>query len=109
MSTNASHPSHLDRRRFLRGVGACLALPFLETLARGAEKLRPVQRLVCVANPFGMIHDAFFPTEAGRAVALPESLQPLEELRGKFTIFSNLDHGFGGGHGATHAFLSGVR
>jgi hypothetical protein len=24
-------------------------------------------------------------------------------------VFTNLDHGFGGGHGATHAFLSGVR
>jgi hypothetical protein len=102
-------PWHLDRRHFLRGIGACLALPFLETLVRGAEKARPVQRLVCVANPFGMINDAFFPTEAGRAAALTESLKPLEDLRGMFTVFSNLDHGFSGGHGATHAFLSGVR
>jgi hypothetical protein len=62
-----------------------------------------------VANPFGMINDAFFPAETGLAAALPETLRGLEELRGKFTVFSNLDHGFGGGHGATHAFLSGVR
>jgi len=99
----------LNRRHFLRGVGACLALPFLESFARAGEKPRAVPRLICVANPFGMINDAFFPAETGFAAALPESLRGLEELRGKFTIFSNLDHGFGGGHGATHAFLSGVR
>ena len=100
----------LDRRHFLRGVGACLALPFLESLARGAaEASRPVSRLVCVANPFGMINDAFFPAETGLAAALPETLRGLEEVRGKFTVLSNLDHGFGGGHGSTHAFLSGVR
>ena len=99
----------LTRRHFLRGMGACLALPFLETFAGGAEKLRPAQRLICVANPFGMIHDAFFPTGVGLTAALPENLRALESMRGKFTVFSNLDHGFGGGHGATHAFLSGVR
>jgi hypothetical protein len=99
----------INRRQFLRGTGACLALPLLETFARGAQKGAPIQRLVCVANPFGMINGAFFPEESGRTAALPESLKPLEDWRGKFTVFSNLDHGFGGGHGATHAFLSGVR
>ncbi len=109
MSHAPSHRLLLDRRRFLRGAGACLALPFLETFARGAARTAPVQRLVCVANPFGMINDAFFPAETGVAAALPENLRALEELRGEFTVLSNLDHGFGGGHGATHAFLSGVR
>ena len=99
----------LNRRHFLRGAGACLALPFLESFTRGAEKAPTAQRLVCVANPFGMIRDSFFPEEAGYAAALPESLKSLEAWRGKFTVLSNLDHGFGGGHGATHAFLSGVR
>jgi len=62
-----------------------------------------------MANPFGMIADAFFPTEAGLDAALPPNLSAWETLRGKFTVFSNLDHGFNGGHSATHAFLSGVR
>ena len=109
MSHTPSRRLLLNRRHFLRGAGACLALPFLETFARGAEQGASVQRLICVANPFGMINDAFFPAEAGLAAALPESLRGLEELRGKFTVLSKLDHGFGGGHGATHAFLSGVR
>ena len=98
MRNQTTQSWHLTRRHFLRGAGACLALPFFETFARGAEKERLAQRLVCVANPFGMIHDAFFPTETGRAAVLPENLKPLEELRGKFTVFSNLDHGINGGH-----------
>jgi hypothetical protein len=99
----------LSRRQFLRGAGACLALPVLETMGLGAEKDAKVRRLVCVANPFGMIHDSFFPTEVGHDAALPENLKPLEPLRGRFTVLSNLDHGLNGGHAGTHAFLSGVR
>jgi len=74
-----------------------------------APAANPVRRFVCVANPFGMIHDAFFPAEEGLQAKLPENLTPLESARGKFTVFSNLDHGLNGGHSATHTFLSGVR
>lgn len=98
----------LNRRFFLKGTGACLALPFLETWGR-AEEAVAAQRFVCVANPFGMIRDAFFPSETGAAAVLPENLAAFESLRGKFTVISNLDHGVSGGHAATHAFLSGVR
>ncbi len=106
MNLTQSHP--FTRRHFLRGVGVTVALPWLETLSRAAGPAAE-QRFVCVANPFGMIQDAFFPTEAGSAAALPENLKSLDRLRGKFTILSHLDHGYNGGHGATHSFLSGVR
>jgi hypothetical protein len=96
------------RRMFLKSSGACIALPWLETFARAAESA-PVQRFVCVANPFGMVHDAFFPTEEGLGAALPRNLAPFEPLRGRFTVFSNLDHGSNGNHGATHTFLTGVK
>ncbi len=109
MKTPPPISASLNRRRFLRGSGACLALPFLETFAQADEKTKPVQRFVCVANPFGMIRDAFFPTALGLGAKLPENLKAFEDLRGKFTVFSNLDHGIGGGHQATHTFLSGVR
>lgn len=99
----------LSRRHLLKGAGACLALPLLETMGLGAEAGSQARRFVCVANPFGMIHDAFFPAETGRAAALPDNLKPLEDLRGQFTVFSHLDHGLNGGHSGTHAFLSGVR
>ena len=108
MNPTAAPSGNLSRRHFLRGAGACLALPFLETLAR-ADAPPATPRLVCVANPFGMIADAFFPVETGLQAALPSNLVAFEKLRGRFTVFSNLDHGIGGGHAGTHAFLSGVR
>ncbi|MEK0447384.1 MAG: hypothetical protein RLZZ399_2705, partial [Verrucomicrobiota bacterium] len=98
----------LTRRQFLRGAGVSLALPWLETLSRAAGPL-PIQRFVCVANPYGMIRDAFFPSEEGLQAALPVNLVPFEGLRGKFTVFSNLDHGISNGHSGTHMFLSGVK
>tara|TARA_R110002096_G_scaffold91625_10_gene207311 strand:- start:5647 stop:6900 length:1254 start_codon:yes stop_codon:yes gene_type:complete len=98
----------LHRRQFLRGTGVCLALPFLETYAK-SDSPPVTPRFVCVANPFGMIRDAFFPDEAGHDATLPTNLASLEPHRGKFTVFSNLDHGYNGGHSATHTFLSGVR
>lgn len=109
MSNIQSQRWLLSRRHLLRGAGACLSLPLLETMGLGAETDAKAKRLVCVANPFGMIADAFFPTESGTAAALPENLQSFDALRGKFTVFSHLDHGISGGHSGTHAFLSGVR
>lgn len=97
-----------DRRALLRGTGVCLALPWLETLAIATAPAAP-RRFVCIANPFGMIHDAFFPAHEGLDATLPINLIPLEPLRGKFTVFSNLDHGINGNHGVTHMFLSGVK
>ena len=109
MSHAAPLRRRFDRRQFLRASGGiCLTLPFLESIAR-CDESQPIRRLVCVANPFGMIPDAFFPTEVERDAKLSENLQGLEGLRGQFTVFSNLDHGIGGGHAGTHTFLSGVR
>lgn len=105
---NNTSRDHVSRRQFLRGVGVTVALPWLETYARAAAP-PAAQRFVCVANPFGMIQDAFFPTEEGLKAALPGNLAPLERLRGKFTVLSNLDHGYSSGHGSTHTFLSGVK
>ncbi|MCM8543416.1 MAG: DUF1552 domain-containing protein [Lentisphaeraceae bacterium] len=98
-----------NRRTFLKGSGVCIFLPYLESVAVEKQNDIGKQRFLCVANPFGMIHDAFFPSEKGLHAKLPMNIDPLEPLRGKFTVFSNLDHGQSGGHSATHAFLSGVR
>lgn len=96
----------LHRRTFLRGLGVSLAVPLLERdLAAKADS--PPMRMVCVANPLGYVPDAFFPTETGTEFTPTELLKPLP--RGKYTVFSNLDHGVTGGHSAVHAFLSGIR
>lgn len=108
----------LNRRAFLRGAGVCLALPFLDAMipvghvarnAFAAAQAEAAKRLVCIGNPFGMIPERFFPTEAGANYRLSTHLEPLEAHRQDFTVFSNLDHGVTGGHRTAHTFLSGVR
>ncbi len=108
----------LSRRTFLRGAGICLSLPFLDAMipmgraarhAFAAARAQAAKRLVCIGNPFGMIPERFFPTEAGANYAISTLLQPLEAHRRDFTIFSNLDHGITGGHRTAHTFLSGIR
>ena len=104
----------LPRRSFLRGCGGTLALPLLEAMAPSVARAaaaggKPVRRLVCIGTPFGMYPEGFFPKDEGVACTLSPALQPLERHRGRFTVFSNLDHGLKGGHGTVHTFLSGIK
>jgi hypothetical protein len=108
MSARPVRSMAATRRDALRAGGVCLALPLFESF--GAEPVaRPPRRFVCMANPFGMLAADFYPTGEGPDAKLPANMAPLEKHRGQFTVLSNLDHGYNGGHGATHMFLSGVR
>ena len=101
----------IGRRTFLRGVGgATLALPFLDSMSV-ASVADPVPiRMVCAGLNFGFVPQLFFPENTGPNYKLSDRLQPLEQLRDEFTVFSGLDHGTEGqgGHGGVHAYLSGV-
>ena len=106
----------LSRRSFLRGSGALVALPVLESLARpttaiaSTGRLVEPMRMVAVGLEYSLHPGGFFPEEPGRDYEMPQLLKPLEGLRDDFTVFSSLDHpGVKGGHHATHTFLSGVR
>lgn len=85
-----------------------MALPMLEAMGAGEK---PAKRFVCLSNNYGVYQKAFFPdsTRTGADYAMPETLKPLEKHRADFTVFSNLDHGFTGGHQGVPALLSGVR
>ncbi|MDA7917955.1 DUF1552 domain-containing protein, partial [bacterium] len=106
----------LDRRKFLTGAGAVVALPFLESLAvpvrvKAAEiSAETPMRMVCIGLEYGLYPNDFFPLQTGRHYELPRLLAPLTSLKNDFTVFSGLDHpGITGGHQATHTFLSGIR
>ncbi len=92
-----------------------LALPMLEAMtptARAATQARgSVKRFVCLSNNYGVYQKAFFPDEKqpGPDYEMPETLKGLEKHRKDFTVFSNLDHGFTGGHQGVPVLLSGVR
>jgi hypothetical protein len=112
---------HLPRRTFLRGMGVSLALPFLDSmvpaqtpLAKTAAKAKT--RFCGMYLPHGATMDKWTPAQEG-ALELSESLKPLEKLRDRINVVSNLAHplasGVGSDAGADHArsaavFLSGA-
>ncbi len=83
-----------------------LALPMLESWARGAQPQRP-RRILAIGNHLGFYPQAFFPKEAGADYVSSQTLKNIEKHRKDFTVFSNLDDGAHGGHSGVHAFLSG--
>ncbi len=106
---------YIDRRHFLKGCGAAIALPFLESLPRPGRLLAATpasaepMRMVCVGLNYGLYPGDFFPETTGRDYELTKLLQPLSALKGDMTVFSHLDHpGVKGGHEAVHTFLSGI-
>jgi uncharacterized protein DUF1552 len=78
---------HLSRRTVLRGLGASLALPLLDSMVPALTALadtaaRPVKRLGVFYVPNGMAMWAWFPKTEGPIDTLPptlKSLQPLKE------------------------------
>jgi hypothetical protein len=69
----------LDRRTCLRGLGASLALPWLDAMAEGPTA-RPPVRLGFMYMPHGVIMDHFWP--AGPDTFLSAPPRNLESLRG---------------------------
>ena len=109
---NTHHTHVIDRRHFLRGLGVSLALPAFNSLHTGFAAAPPQaapRRLICIGNHLGFWPGGFFPTAEGRDYAISQTLAPLQGYRQDFTVFSHLDHGVKGGHGAVHAFLTGVK
>lgn len=100
----------INRRHFLRGAGASLALPSLECMGAegGSGSSAPPQRFLAIHVALGMLPNAFFPKETGRDYSAPELLKTLEPLRDDFTVFSGLDHPeVTGGHRGIVTFLTG--
>ncbi len=97
---------HLERRTFLKGMGASLALPFLDAMVpagrlRGATAADVVPtRLVAIemvhgaagSNEWGATQNLWAPAAVGRDFDLtPSALLPLDPWRDYLTIVSNTD------------------
>ncbi len=113
---------YLPRRTFLRGMGVTLALPLLDSMIPAGTALvrtaaLPKSRFCGIYIPHGATMDKWTPATEGSGFAFTETLKPLEKLRDRITIVSNLAHPLAGGKGsdagADHArsaavFLSGA-
>ncbi len=109
----------ISRRTLLHGVGTAMALPFLEAmiptsvLAQSAKK-RP-NRMAFIFVPNGIHMASWTPKTTGIMSELPQTMQPLNNVRGSINVLSGLAQsnafalGDGGGDHARSAaaFLTG--
>lgn len=112
---------HLDRRLFLRGVGAAVALPYLDAMAPAFAATRRLdsntpRRLAFVYIPNGVIQEAWTPLATGADFEFTRVLKPLEPYRDDLLVLSGLTHNNGralgdgaGDHArAASSFLTGI-
>ena len=107
----------LHRRTFLKGAGAVLALPLLDSMIpalSAAPKAPPRLGFIYIAN--GVIQDKWIPSTVGRNFELSPSLKALEPVKSYVNVYSGLSHlqadTFGDGTGdhprSSAVWLTGV-
>jgi hypothetical protein len=108
---------HLSRRTLLRGAGAALALPLLESMLpagalRAAPASQPRARLACIYVPHGAVMSKWTPATVGTGFEFPEILEPLEPFRTRVNVVSGmtlpLAYGQDASAGANHTRSSAV-
>lgn len=118
---------NLSRRHFLRGVGACLALPSLDSLLSRSLLAAPATaatspggaplRMAYVYFPNGAIPSAWWPEGQGGDFRLNQTMQPLENVKHRLQVMSGLEainatpgpDGAGDHARASGSFMTGVR
>jgi hypothetical protein len=122
----------LNRRQFLRGVGACLSLPVFESALRPVATAAPATaigagaavtpsgaplRMAFVYFPNGAHQDYWWPTGEGADFTLGRTMEPLAPLQRSIQVLGGLDHknatagndGAGDHARANATFLTGER
>jgi hypothetical protein len=98
----------ITRRTILRGLGATLALPYLEimgsTATAAATAENDPRRLACFYIPGAIGRHGWFPKDTGRNYTLAPSHRPLERHRDQFTVLTNLLHITGRSSGHVHPY-----
>jgi hypothetical protein len=84
---------HLQRRTFLRGVGASVALPFLDAMVPAfAAAPKPVRRLGVIYVPNGMNMAEWRPATVGTNFELTRILKPLAPFKDRLAVISGLSN-----------------
>jgi len=104
----------LSRRTMLRGMGATLALPFLDAMVPAATALaktaaQPAPRFGAVFVPMGERPSHWTPSTTGPGFEFSPILKPIERFRDSLVVVSNLDRPPGGTHAvSTSTWLTGA-
>lgn len=94
-----------SRRTLLRGVGASVALPWLEIMSPSTALSAtggPPIRMAYFYVPNGVHMSAWRPADAEPLTVLPPTLAALEPVRNSVTVISNLAADHCDGNGAAH-------
>ncbi len=88
-----------------------MTLPLLEAMqprsSRAAAAAEPPRRMICINTTLGLHTPYLFPTATGRDYELTPYLEPIQNLRDQFTVFSGLSHPeVDGGHPAELCYLT---
>jgi len=84
---------HLSRRTVLRGLGAALSLPLLDSMVPAlgaASATAPVRRFGAFYVPNGMSMPYWFPKTEGPLTEMPATLQSLAELKDRVLLMGGL-------------------
>jgi hypothetical protein len=112
MKIYVSNGHRLQRRSFLRGIGACFGLPLLEAMSpsfAAAAEVGAPRRMVAIQTNQGIMPQFFFPEKTGRNFESTPYLKRLAGHRESMTVFSGVSlPGVDGGHAADKCFLTGT-
>jgi hypothetical protein len=104
----------LPRRTVLRGLGATLALPFLDAMLpaatlRARAAAAPAHRFLTFYVPNGMAMEYWTPKGEGAAFELSPILEPLAPFRDQLLVISGMKANWNYIHaGASGSFLTGT-
>jgi hypothetical protein len=87
----------ISRRTLLRGAGAAMSLPWLESMASaapttGGQLSEPPLRMAFMFMPNGVRPDHWTPAGDGEDYEFTPHLKPLESLKSEFLLLENLWH-----------------
>jgi hypothetical protein len=83
-------PKAISRRTLLRGVGAAMSLPWLESTSAAQNLAEPPLRLAFLFMPNGVRPDYWTPAGDGEDYEFTPHLKPLEGLKKDFLLLENL-------------------
>ena len=90
MTVSAHDLPNLSRRRFLRGAGVAIGLPWLESLAPAAEAAGPPVRFAALFMGNGVNSRHWGATMGSAGIEFAKSLSPLAPHAAKVNVFQGL-------------------
>ena len=87
----------ISRRVMLRGLGASICLPLLESFAprqvfAESKTIQSPKRMIFLSYSWGVSRKDWFPAEVGADYTMTECLKPLAKHRKDFSVLSHLSN-----------------